>query len=211
VVVLSDTDRAVLEASVAGYTSLFWLVQRARIVLLAADDVANVDFAGRLGVDADTVSKWRKRFFTEGLAGLKDRHRSGRPVTGGGTRWTPTVSCFSSGTVPLPALSGDGAVFKKVFLADRRDKNGDGKLDKTLVVDLLDIANPDGLGGFGPVFRFPFFTIEGLVLLDARTIGMLNDNNYPSDATRTPGRPDDNEFIRVRLPQSLHPDPRVLR
>jgi transposase len=79
VVVLSGTDRAVLEASVVGYTAPFWLVQRARIVLLAADDVTNVDIAWRLGVDVDTVSKWRKRFVTEGLAGLKDRPRSGRP------------------------------------------------------------------------------------------------------------------------------------
>jgi transposase len=79
VVVLSVADRAVLEASVAGYTAPFWLVQRAQIVLLAADDVTNVDIGRRLGVDADTVSKWRKRFVTEGLAGLKDRHRSGRP------------------------------------------------------------------------------------------------------------------------------------
>jgi hypothetical protein len=109
------------------------------------------------------------------------------------------------------STSGDAAVFKKVYLADRRDKNGDGKLDKTLVADLLDIANPDGLGGFGPVFRFPFFTIEGLILLDARTIGVLNDNNYPTNATRRPGQADDNEFIRVRLPESLHPDPRALR
>src|SRR5262245_34252315 len=62
-----------------GYTAPLWLVQRARIVLLAADDVANVEIAARLGVDVDTVSKWRKRFVVEGLAGLKDRPRSGRP------------------------------------------------------------------------------------------------------------------------------------
>lgn len=79
VVVLSDVDCAVLEASVAGYTAPFWLVQRARIVLLAGKGLANVAIARRLGVDVDTVSKWRKRFVTEGLAGLKDRPRSGRP------------------------------------------------------------------------------------------------------------------------------------
>lgn len=79
VVVLSDVDRAVLDASVAAYTAPCWLVQRARIVLLAADGLANVDIARRVGVDVDTVSKWRKRFVTEGLAGLKDRRRSGRP------------------------------------------------------------------------------------------------------------------------------------
>ena len=79
VVVLSEADRAVLEASVAAYTAPLWLVLRARIVLLAADDVTNVDIARRVGVVVDTVSKWRKRFAVEGLVGLKDRHRSGRP------------------------------------------------------------------------------------------------------------------------------------
>jgi transposase len=79
VVVLSVAGRAVLEASVAGYTAPFWLAQRAQIVLLAADDVTNADIGRRLGVDAAAVSKWRKRFVTEGLAGLKDRPRSGRP------------------------------------------------------------------------------------------------------------------------------------
>ena len=106
---------------------------------------------------------------------------------------------------------GDAAKVKKIYLADRRDRDKDGKLDKTLVVDLLDIANPKGLGGFGPVFRFPFVTIEGVIILDEKTIAVLNDNNYPSSSGRTPGLPDNNEFITVRLPKSLHPDPRALR
>jgi hypothetical protein len=39
---------------------------------------------------------------------------------------------------------------------------------------------------------------------------VLNDNNFPGSAGRTPGVADNNEFITVRLPSSLHPDPRVL-
>jgi transposase len=77
--VLSDADRAVLEERVRSYTAPFAVVVRARIVLLAAERMMNVDIAERLGVDADTVSKWRKRFVMEGLAGLKERRRSGRP------------------------------------------------------------------------------------------------------------------------------------
>src|SRR5258705_12697284 len=57
------------------------VVVRARIVLLAARGMTNVVIADLLGVDADTVSKWRKRFVMEGLAGLRDRQRSGRPRT----------------------------------------------------------------------------------------------------------------------------------
>jgi hypothetical protein len=105
---------------------------------------------------------------------------------------------------------GDAAKLKRIYLADRRDRDHDGVMDKTLVVDLLNIANPHAVGGFGPVFRFPFVTIEDVALLDAQTLVVLNDNNFPGSAGRTPNVPDNNEFITVRLPQSLHPDPRVL-
>lgn len=54
-------------------------VVRARIVLLAADDVRNIDIATRVGVCVDVVSRWRKRFCQEGLGGLRDRPRPGRP------------------------------------------------------------------------------------------------------------------------------------
>ena len=58
-------------------------VVRARIVLLAADGERNIDIANRVRVCVDVVSKWRKRFCQQGLVGLKDRARSGRPRTFG--------------------------------------------------------------------------------------------------------------------------------
>ena len=79
VIVLSDVDRLVLEERSRAYTAPFFEVVRARIVLLAADGVANTAIAARLDVDIDVVSRWRKRFFDHGLGGLKDRKRSGRP------------------------------------------------------------------------------------------------------------------------------------
>ncbi|MEV0235643.1 esterase-like activity of phytase family protein [Nonomuraea sp. NPDC050786] len=99
---------------------------------------------------------------------------------------------------------GDAAALKRVYLADTRDRDHDGALDKTLAADLLDLADPKGLGGSGGTFRFPFQTIEDVVILDDRTIGVLNDNNFPFSSGRTPGRPDDDEFITVRLPWRLH-------
>lgn len=106
---------------------------------------------------------------------------------------------------------GDGALFKRLYLADTRDRNKDGALDKTLVADLLDIANPGRLGGFGETFRFPFTTIEDVVLLDDRTVAVLNDNNFPFSSGRTPGKADNNEFITLRLDRRLHADPRAFR
>jgi hypothetical protein len=72
------------------------------------------------------------------------------------------------------------------------------------VADLLNIANPRRIGGFGTTFRFPFVTIEAVIILDDRTLGVLNDNNFPFSSGRTPGRPDNNEFITIRLTDRLH-------
>jgi transposase len=76
---LADADRAVLEERARAYTSPFAVVVRAKIVLLAAQGVANTAIAARLDVDVDVVSRWRRRFVAEGLAGLGDRRRCGRP------------------------------------------------------------------------------------------------------------------------------------
>jgi transposase len=58
------------------------LVQRARILLLAAEGVANSEIAERLGVSRPTAIAWRKRYVRDGLAaGLADRPRAGRPQT----------------------------------------------------------------------------------------------------------------------------------
>jgi transposase len=54
-------------------------VTRARIVLLAAARWTNRGIARKLGLAPNTASKWRKRFSQEGVGGLGDRKRPGRP------------------------------------------------------------------------------------------------------------------------------------
>lgn len=71
VVVLSDVDKAVLEESARAYTAPFAVVVRAKIALLAADGATDRDIAARLDVHVDVVSRWRKRFVTEGLGGAR--------------------------------------------------------------------------------------------------------------------------------------------
>jgi transposase len=53
-------------------------VVRAKIVLLAAAGLENIEIAERLSLPFQIVSKWRKRFFEERLGGLEERPRSGR-------------------------------------------------------------------------------------------------------------------------------------
>jgi transposase len=79
VIELSDAQRHLLQALVRRRTAQQRMVLRARIVLAAAEGVDNADIAEQLGVALNTVIKWRKRFFEEGMDGLSDRKRSGRP------------------------------------------------------------------------------------------------------------------------------------
>ena len=55
------------------------LAQRAKIVLLASQGVANARIAAELGTTATSVWKWRNRYALSGLSGLYDQARSGRP------------------------------------------------------------------------------------------------------------------------------------
>ncbi|MGH3951851.1 MAG: helix-turn-helix domain-containing protein [Pseudonocardiaceae bacterium] len=76
---LSAEQRRELEARARRYTLPYRDVVRAKIVLLAAAGLANDEIAARLDTRREIVSKWRKRFFEHGLAGLEERPRGGRP------------------------------------------------------------------------------------------------------------------------------------
>ena len=79
--IVSPSERAVLDRLVRARTSEQRLAQRARIVIRAADGVANKRIAAELGVNLMTVLLWRRRFEAERLAGLRDAPRPGRTPT----------------------------------------------------------------------------------------------------------------------------------
>ena len=76
---LSTEQRRELETRSRRYTLPYRDVMRAKIVLLAATGMANDEIAARRDTRREIVSKWRKRFFEQGLAGLEERPRGGRP------------------------------------------------------------------------------------------------------------------------------------
>jgi transposase len=57
------------------------LVERAKILLLAAEGLSNTEIAGQVGCSRPTVILWRQRYTQAGLDGLLDRPRPGRPQT----------------------------------------------------------------------------------------------------------------------------------
>ena len=76
---LSASERNRLKTCANSPSMPHRVVIRAKIVRLAAAGLANAAIAARLGLKVDTVRKWRGRFATGRLDGLKDRPRSGRP------------------------------------------------------------------------------------------------------------------------------------
>jgi len=78
-IILTDRDRAELESLARARKAPLRSVQRACIVLAAADGQDNAQIARDLRIHVDTVRTWRGRFAAEGMKGLADRPRSGRP------------------------------------------------------------------------------------------------------------------------------------
>ncbi len=107
-------------------------------------------------------------------------------------------------------FDGPRAVTKKVYEVDLRRTDEAGFVDKQLVVDLLYIDNPRQIPaggteagfGLGDPFSFPMQSVESLVVLDRNRLLIGNDNNYPGNAARVPGTPDDTEMIVISRRQA---------
>ncbi|RPH98095.1 MAG: helix-turn-helix domain-containing protein [Calditrichaeota bacterium] len=79
IIILSQYERKELECISNKYTSPYYIVVRAKAILMAANNFDNKTIGERLSLPRQIVSKWRKRFFEKRLDGLEDRPRTGRP------------------------------------------------------------------------------------------------------------------------------------
>jgi len=81
-IALTDEQRRVLQRWARGRSTPVRLMQRAKIVLMAAEGTQNKDIAATLRLDGGLVGRWRRRFADKGLPGIeKDAPRSGRKPT----------------------------------------------------------------------------------------------------------------------------------
>lgn len=80
-IALNEEDKNQLESLLRAGSTPQALVFRTQIVLRAAqeDCAPNLQIAAELGCSRHTVAKWREHFRAEGLSGLQDAPRSGRP------------------------------------------------------------------------------------------------------------------------------------
>ena len=120
----------------------------------------------------------------------------------------PSLACAegeTDGCFPRPAE------VKLVTLIDLSVLDDDGNVARLRQIDLMAIADPDGLARIPTdraedtpgIFSFPFVTIESVILDGPEHILVSNDNNLPFSAGRRLGIPDDNEVIRLHVPELL--------
>jgi transposase len=101
-ITLSAIDRRKLKALAYSHTAGYQQVIRARIIRDAAHGYSNTKIAARQRVHVDTVRYWRSRYADEGLPGLADRRRTGRPP-----QFTPVqVAEVKAMACQLPAETG---------------------------------------------------------------------------------------------------------
>lgn len=101
-IALTASERRRLKKLARSHTAPYQQVIHTRIVLDAARGYSNAKIARRRGVTVDTVRRWRGRYADRGMAGLADRHRSGRPA-----RFTPVqVAEVKALACRLPAETG---------------------------------------------------------------------------------------------------------
>ena len=74
-----ERDREVLGSWTRSSAIRAGLAQRARVVLLAADGVGTAEIVRRVGISKPAVIGWKRRYAAEGIPGLEDRPKPGRP------------------------------------------------------------------------------------------------------------------------------------
>jgi glycerophosphoryl diester phosphodiesterase len=103
---------------------------------------------------------------------------------------------------------GITGTFRRVYLVDVRRTDSSGFLEKTAVVDLTRIPDPDlvslpaihpGDLGLGDPFWVMCESVEAIHLIAGHQLMIGCDNNFPNSG-RNPALADDNEFIVVDVP-----------
>jgi len=104
--------------------------------------------------------------------------------------------------------SGLNATHRAIYLADLRQIDASGILDKNQLVDLTAVPDPglvslpalhDGDVGLGDPFRVTCESVETVHQVADDQLLVACDNNLPNSG-RNPTRPDDNEFVLIEVP-----------
>jgi len=122
----------------------------------------------------------------------------------------PSLACADPAN-PKPNCFPNPALLKRVVLIDTADIAEDGTVRRIGHIDLMNIADPNGLArletaanrDLSGLFTMPFFTIEDVMLYDESHILVATDNNLPFSSGRQLDAAMDNEFVLLSVPELL--------
>jgi putative transposase len=117
--ILSPEESEQLRAVSASRSLPYGLVLRAKIILLSASGMSNQAIAARLDLSPVTVGHWRRRFLRQGLPGLHDELRPGRPRSISDER----VAALIRRTLRTPSQRGTHWSCRSLAAQSRLSKN----------------------------------------------------------------------------------------
>jgi hypothetical protein len=105
-------------------------------------------------------------------------------------------------------LMGVQSQVKRLVVADLDRVGTDGSVNRRTAADLMRIADRSGVStparpgeyGVGELFSFPLQSVESVLPLGGSRVLVANDNNFPGNDGRIPGRADDTELIVIDVP-----------
>ena len=77
--ILSGEEKQQLESIADSRSFPYGLVMRAKVILMSAEGTPNVVIAEKVHLSSQSVGMWRQRFLAQGISGLHDELRPGRP------------------------------------------------------------------------------------------------------------------------------------
>ena len=105
----SDQDRKELERLIKSRTDEIRMIERAKIIMSCLEGKRNDEVAAELHIRPGTVAIWRKRFAANGIKGLRDKQRPGKPPRQPATELRNQLLMQLEQTPPIGQASWDGA------------------------------------------------------------------------------------------------------
>jgi len=183
-------DRAVLERWANARAVERRQADRARIVLMAGEGVAAREISRRVGCGIETAKRWRRRYEQSGLDGLRDKPKSGRPLT----HPTGVRAKLIALACTRPPESGQSVGRERWTHAELAAQVGMSESQAHAILRAADIrphlTEQWVMSELGPEFDAQAAEVCGLYLDPPANAIVLSVDEKTSITARTPARPD---------------------
>jgi transposase len=183
-------DRAVLEKWANARATERRLVDRARIVLLAGEGRPALEIAERLDCGIETVKRWRRRYERDGLDGLRDLPKTGRPLTHGPEVRAKLIALACT----RPPETAEGVRRERWTHVELAEQVGMSQSQAHVILRAADLrphlTEQWVMSELGPDFDAQAGEVCGLYLDPPENAIVLSVDEKTSIAARKPARPD---------------------